>query len=121
MTKTVLPSKTYAFDIDSGEVGGFIDGAEAIRQFIRKTVATARFRFLIYNSEYGSEIEDLIGQDIPLDLLQAEIPRVLKEALIYDDRITDVSNFVLSREDDKLTVTFDVTTREGVITEGVTL
>lgn len=120
ITREPGPSKTYSFDMDTGAIGGFIDGREAIRQFVRKAIATARFRFIVYDSQYGSELEDLIGQDVSLPLLQAEIPRVIREALIYDDRINDVTNFVIDRAGDAVHVSFTVETVEGVIDDEVT-
>ncbi|NOU98490.1 DUF2634 domain-containing protein [Paenibacillus planticolens] len=121
VTRVIGPSKTYEIFGPPYEVGGVIDGSAAIRQFIRKAIATARSRFMIYNSQYGCEIADLIGQDTPMELLQAEVPRIIREALIYDDRINNVSNFVLGRAGDQLSVSFDVTTSEGVIKEGVVI
>ena len=120
---TPQPSRTYALNFDTGEVGGMIDGEAAIRQAIRKAIATARFRYLIYGYEhlYGCGLEDLIGQDLPMELLNAEIPRVISEALLIDDRITDVYGFVISREGDALYVAFSVDTTEGTIREGVTV
>lgn len=121
ITKVIAPSRTYAFDFDAGEVGGTVDGTDALRQFVRKTIMTARFRFPIYNSQYGCELDDLIGQDVPLPLLQTEIPRVIKEALIYDARIRDVRDFVIIRDNDRLYVSFYVDTVSGTFTEEVTL
>lgn len=121
VAKVVAPSKTYALDLETGDIGAVVDGAEAVRQFIRKAIATARFRFMAYGPEYGCELDELIGQDIPLSLLQAEIPRVIREALIYDGRINDVDGFVITRDSDKLYVSFNAYTTEGVINEGVTL
>lgn len=117
----IPPSKTYTLDFDTGNVGELIDGKEAVRQFIRKAIATARFRFLIYNNAYGCELDDLIGQDVPTALLEAEIPRVISEALIYDERIRDVNNFAVERTGDALYVSFDVLTTEGIIREEVTI
>lgn len=108
-----IPTRTYALNLETGEIGGIIDGETAIRQFIRKTVLTARFRFLIYNDMYGCELEDLIGQDVPFDLLQSEVPRVITDALIYDDRVEDVTNFEIKRESDKLYIAFTVVLTEG--------
>lgn len=121
---TPQPSRTYALDFASGEVGGMIDGEAAIRQAIRKAIMTARFRYLIYGYEhlYGCDLEDLIGQDLPIELLNAEVPRVISEALLVDDRITDVYNFSISREGDGLYVSFFVDTADGAtITEEVTV
>jgi phage baseplate assembly protein W len=121
ITQNIKPSKTYSFDFDTGEVGGIIDGIDAIRQFVRKALATPRFRHLIYNSEYGSELETLIGSDVTAQLLQAEIPRIIREALIYDDRVKDVTDVTITRDRDRLYISFTVSTIEGVITEEVTV
>jgi len=96
--------RTYALDLS-----GTIDGRDAIIQFVDKAIRTARYRFPIYDWDYGCEIEDLIGQDVSVALLEAEIPRVIREALIYDDRIDNVGGFELRREADKLYVSFFVT------------
>ena len=113
------PSKTYR--LGDGTIGGLIDGEEALRQFIVKAVRTARFRFLIYDDDYGSELEDLIGADISPELLQTEIPRIIREALVYDDRISDVVDFVINRESNNLYVAFRVVTTDGTeLTEEVT-
>ncbi|KQL18863.1 DUF2634 domain-containing protein [Cytobacillus solani] len=110
---TVEPSKTYRLSYESNEISGLIDGEEALRQFIIKAITTARFRFLIYDEQYGSELDELIGADVSLELLQMEIPRVITEALIYDDRVADVTDFEVTRDGDKLFVSFRVVTTEG--------
>ena len=120
----VQPSRTYALNFDTGEVGGIIDGEAAIRQAIRKAIMTARFRYLIYGYEhlYGCELEDLIGQDLPIELLNAEVPRLISEALLVDDRIEDVYNFTIERKGDGLYVSFFVDTMDGgTISEEVTV
>lgn len=108
-----LPLKTYEFDFDTGEIGGFISGEDAIRQFIRKALVTPRFRCLIYDDTYGSELEDLIGQDISAALLGTELERIITEALIYDDRIIGVYDFEFEREADVLYASFTVETIYG--------
>ncbi|AHM66847.1 phage protein [Paenibacillus polymyxa SQR-21] len=117
----VEPSRTYALDLDSGAVGGVIDGREAIRQFILKAILTSRFHFSIYDEDYGCELEDLIGQDVPMELLETEIPRVITEALIYDDRIDDVYGFDITQEADNLFVSFFVDTDNDTIPMEVTI
>jgi phage baseplate assembly protein W len=121
----VIPSRTYEFDFDSGEfTGSVIDGDSAIRQFIRKALVTARYRFLIYDKEYGSEMETLLGQDLTNELLENEIPRIVREALIYDERIADVFDISITKDpgDDKMFVSFSIATTDGTtISEEVTL
>ncbi|MDQ0154904.1 DUF2634 domain-containing protein [Robertmurraya andreesenii] len=122
VTVRPAPSKTYQLNANTNEIGSLIDGEQAIRQFIVKAVKTARFRFLIYDDQYGSELDDLIGADVSDALLQVEIPRVIREALIYDDRVDDVVNFDITREGDRLYVEFTVVLADGTtLTEGVTI
>ncbi|MEK3995454.1 DUF2634 domain-containing protein [Psychrobacillus sp. FSL K6-2365] len=102
----IEPSLTYSLLPNS--IGGKIDGLEAIRQFIAKAIKTARDRFLIYDDQYGCDLESLIGANVTRELLDEEIPRVITEALIYDDRISDVVDFVITNEDDKVFVSFTV-------------
>lgn len=115
-TATPQTSRTYSFDFDTGAVGGIINGEDAMRQAIRKAVATARWRFLIYNGDYGCEIDDIVTED-PSD---SEIERVITEALLADDRISDVNSFEISRDGDIVYVSFYVVTVEGAFEMEVT-
>lgn len=90
-----------------------LEGPDALRIWITKTLLTARYRFPIYSFAYGCEMEDFIGYDIPRAVLEAEIPRVITEALIYDNRINDVRDFSIERESDYLIVEFTVITFDG--------
>lgn len=118
----IQPSKTFALDSENGRIGEYIDGEPAIQQFIRKAINTARNRYLIYSDAYGSEVEDLLGQNLPFSVLEIEIPRLIEDAIIYDDRVQAVSNFKLTQEGDKLFVSFTVAlTNGGTVESEVTL
>jgi hypothetical protein len=109
----IEPSKTWALDFENGTLGGFIDGDEAIKQFALKALITERSKYAIYTDDYGTELLDLIGEDVTADLLESEIPRMVEEALIYDDRIDSVSDIVLTRDGDKLYISFQLVTVTG--------
>ena len=109
----VGPSLT--FNIRGKRLGALIDGKEAIQQFIEKAIRTARSNYLIYDDSYGSDIDYIISQSLPLDVLQIELPRLIEEALISDDRIDSVSDFNLSQEKDGLLVEFTVELTNGEI------
>lgn len=114
----IEPSRTYEFDFDKGDfTGSMIDTNNAIEQFVRKALVTARFRYLIYDRDFGSELESLIGSDVTKELLEAEIPRIITEALIYDERIADVYGFTIEKQpgDDQTFVSFFVSTVDGDI------
>lgn len=112
---TAEPSKTYA--LLNGRIGGTIDGEEAVMQFISKAIRTARNRFLIYTDEYGSELSELIGENVTRELLDDEIPRIITEAIIYDDRIASVDNFTITTTSDNVNVAFTVTLATGQTVE----
>lgn len=98
-----------------------LEGVDALRIWITKALLTARYRWPIYSSAFGCELEDIIGYDLPRAVLESEIPRFVREALIYDDRIEDVKDFVIERGGDWLKVTFTVVTFDGqTLRQGVT-
>lgn len=110
------PSKTYYFDFETGRIGRrLIDGIEAIEQFIKKTIKTARFKYPIYSDEYGCEMEDNIGANVSRGFLESETIRTITEALVYDDRIEDVGEFEITFDGDEMNVYFKVTSIEGTI------
>jgi hypothetical protein len=72
---TELPSKTYRLDLDKGRIIGKVDGLAAVNQAIRKALITPRFRCLIYEQPYGSELKDaIITQDATPEYAAATIP-----------------------------------------------
>lgn len=103
-----ITSKTYYLDFDGGTIQGLVDGETAIRQAIHKALNTNVWLPLIYDGTYGSELEGLIGGSYSMDYLQAEVPRMVKEALIYDDRIDSVSDVSVYVSGDIIYVEFTV-------------
>lgn len=107
----IAPSLTYR--IVGDRIIGRVDGIEAIQQFIAKAIRTAWNRFLIYDDQYGCELESLVGADVTRELLDDEIPRVIREALIYDDRIESVRNFAIMHSGDGAHIKFSVYLTNG--------
>lgn len=88
-------TRTYKLDIGAGRVVGFVDGIEAMKQAITKILLTERFAYLIYSWNYGIELNDLIGKSLPV--LSSEIKRVIREALLADSRIRDITDFTVEQ------------------------
>lgn len=112
------PTKTYALDFDTGRIKGSVDGVEACYQFIRKAIITPRFKCLIYDNQYGSEIKQTItSDDASESYIKARLPHLIKDAVINDDRIknVDTDTFNFSMEDDRLCVEITVETIYGEI------
>ena len=109
----VGPSKTWAIGFENGTIGGFIDDDVAFIQFAQKALMTERSKYAIYSDDYGTELLDLIGEDATAELLESEIPRMVEETLIYDDRIDEVVDIILTRDGDKLYISFRLVTITG--------
>lgn len=105
------PSKTYYLDINKNKIIGMCDDEVAIRQAVYMILNTERFEHLIYSWNYGVELKNLIGEN--KTYIIPELERVIKEALIQDDRITDVNNFEFKSEKKNISVTFNVVTDIG--------
>ncbi|MEH6944776.1 DUF2634 domain-containing protein [Bacillus sp. JJ722] len=120
--QAIEPSKTYRINFDgTNRLTGMVDDLDAVKQFSRKALITSRSHFLIYTDDYGCELEDLIGQDVTDAFLESEVPRMVREALIYDDRIIEVNNIRLRREGDALFVALTVISIFGDYTQEVRL
>lgn len=116
-------SRTWRMDLENGRLRTFIDDEDAIRQYIRKALMTSRNRYLIYDDTYGEELRDLIGQNLTQDLMNVEIPRVVREAIEGDDRIQEVSDVKVTQyNSDGILIEVTVITITGLfIAEGVTV
>jgi len=105
------PSLTFGIDFDRGRVIGMVDGLDAVKQAVFLILQTERYRHLIYTPDYGCELEGLVGRD-PL-FVQSEIKRRIREALMQDDRIEDVTNFSIQFDGDNALVRFTVISTFG--------
>lgn len=107
-----IPSKTYR--LLNGRITGWIDDLAAIRQSIEKVLCTERFTWPIYTDNYGVELKSLIGENI--DLVIAEVERIIREALSVDDRVIEVKDFNVTKESrNTILVSFFVLTIYGQI------
>ena len=101
------PSLTYYLDMDKKRISGMIDNQEAIKQAVIKILNTERYAYVIYNSEYGVELERLVGADY--DFIVSDLKRTISEALMADDRVLSISDFKIQKTGvDSLTASFTV-------------
>ncbi|BBI32053.1 DUF2634 domain-containing protein [Cohnella abietis] len=111
------PSRTYRLDLINKRMAGVVDGLEAVRQAVLKILQTDRFDHYVYSGDYGSEISRL-GGGTPL-LMQSQIAHRIKEALLQDDRISDVMDIQITVSGDNALATFTVVTDFGNFTSEV--
>lgn len=108
------PSQTYNLEYDKdNQIRGYCDELKAMRQAVYKILNTERYKYIIYSWNYGIELEDLFGQPIPY--VYAELQRRIEEALLNDDRITNVHDFEFSNNQGDVLAVFYVDTIYGTI------
>ena len=68
-----------------------IEGNEAIKVWVYKALLTPRYSYSIYSWDYGSELMDLIGKAYTPSLTKEEAKRYIKEALLINPYILEVT------------------------------
>lgn len=94
-TFEILPTKTYMIDHVNKRIIGTIEDRDAVMQFIHKVLSTDKYSFEIYDWYYGNELLKLVGHSY--DYVVTRIPNIFREALLVDDRITDVRDFTFTK------------------------
>lgn len=87
----IAPSLTYRIDFENNRIIGRVDEKEAVFQFIRKVLSIDKYSYASYDWYYGNEILTLVGQSY--DYIVLELPRIISEALLVDDRITYIDEW----------------------------
>lgn len=109
-----LPSLTWKLNAERQVIEQKIDGLEALKQALGLILRTERMEYEIYSADYGTELEELFGQPIPLVYVNLE--ENLKEALMQDDRVEAVTNFSFTRpERNTILAAFTVIAAEGAL------
>lgn len=106
------------FDFEAGEFVQSPDGkilesndpGTTFQQFVRLMAITRRGAYPIYDFQFGTDIYDLIGQDV--ELVIARINRVVRESL-SDSRILNVSSSIESHTDEGFFVAINVADARG--------
>ncbi|MDO4754446.1 MAG: DUF2634 domain-containing protein [Bacillota bacterium] len=107
-----IPSRTYRLSDEPKSGSGYVDGIEAVIQAIYKILNTERYKYTIYSWNYGIELLDLFGE--PMSYVISEIETRIREALLVDERITDIRDFECGIEGKRiLSVRFKVHTIYG--------
>lgn len=114
------PTKTFLIDWSSKQISGMDEGLLAMRQAVEIILQNERFEWQIYSSNFGSELETLVGEE--RDFIESELPRRIEDAFSGDSRILTVENFVFTEKiPGELSCSFDVKTVYGTLTEEVSV
>ena len=77
------------------------EGAETLEQWITMALATDRFRWEIYDNQYGTEFKNMIEASVPEEEAESETIRVLRDALLPDPRIASVTSVKVTQGRDE--------------------
>jgi hypothetical protein len=112
-----LSEKTYRFDFDTGRLTSeLISGLEGVRQFVMLSLRIPRYAHAIYSADTGNELEETLSDpETTTEYKMTEIPRLITEAIIYDERINRVHTFDIEQIEDTFRVSFLVDTAAGVL------
>lgn len=92
-----------------------IEGNDALQVWIYFALRSARFRFTAYSPDYGSEIDNLIGQPFDGDITALELRRYITEALMINPYIEELSGWQTSRKGSHIFIGFDCRTIYGTM------
>jgi len=115
--------KELAFDFETEQLktkGGqyfYVEKNEAIKIWIWKALHASRFAYLAYSTNYGNEINTLIGRYLAKQLLYSELKRLIEEALLCNPYITSLTEFEVEQKGSQVYCTFSVNTIYGSVAE----
>lgn len=113
----IVEQPSYTYKQLEQVIQGHVDNIEAVKQSIKKILNTERYEHVIYDWNYGIELSDLIGKEKLY--VCSELKTRIEEALLQDDRIISVSNFVFDSNKTNVTIKFLVTTVYGDLNENL--
>ena len=98
--------------IENGEFK-IVEGNEAIKVWVYKSLLTANKEFSIYSWDYGTELYNLIGKPYTRSLINSEAKRYIEEALLINPYILEVNVIDSNFEGWSLTCNIKITTIYG--------
>lgn len=90
-----------------------VEGNEAVKVWVYKALLTPRYNYSIYTWDYGSELLDLIGKAYTPSLTKEEAKRYVKEALLINPYILEVTVMDTDFKNDLLSADIKIVTIYG--------
>lgn len=118
--------KELAFDFKTGQLktkGGqyyYVEKNEALKVWIWFALFSSRYTYLAYSTNYGNEINTLIGRYLAKQLLYSELKRMIEEALLCNPYIVSLTDFQVEQKGSKVLCTFSVNTIYGNVAQTYT-
>ena len=89
------PSLTWLIDKEQNQVSRMDEGLEAVRQAVEIALSVERFRWQIYSTNFGAELDDLIGKTAKgwstdrMSLVDLTVLRLAVWEILYNPEIPD--------------------------------
>ena len=102
--------KEYAYDFDTNELklrdgkNYLVEGNEALKIWIFKAIVTARYKYIAYSEQFGTEIFEVIGTTLSSEAKKAEVRRYIIETLMVNPYILSIERIELSQIKDNLDI-----------------
>lgn len=100
--------KEYAWDFkenkfiyENGKIK-VLKGLEGLKVWIYKVLTTPRYRYKAYTTDFGHELDELVGKTLSSAVVESESHRYIKECLLINPYITEVNDTKVSIEGDKV-------------------
>ena len=119
---TITVPKEFAWDCDNNDFllvdGKFqiVTGKEALKVWIRKALKTPNSTYAAYSTDYGSNLDSLVGTRLSISLIESESKRIVWECISINTHITGMNNFSVDTTKDILTISFTALTDQGEVT-----
>lgn len=114
--------REYAYDYENNCLmtrGGhtyLVEKDEALKIWLYHALRVTRYRYEAHSAEYGNELEELVGKGAGREILESEITRYIREAVMVCPYIQEISDFAFLWEAGGCTVSFKVTSIYGRFT-----
>jgi hypothetical protein len=89
-----------ASEPNESRISGIIDGIEAYRKAVWKSLVTPRHTYGVYGGNHGSEFHLLIGRSV--GYAKARIPQMMHDALAQDDRFIRIESIKITHTGQKV-------------------
>lgn len=103
--------KAFKIDFDKKEIGGIIDGQEALEQAVKMALMTQRYRYPAFSHYYGTDYADVFEEGEQKAM--GKLKNAICDSLGYDERIKAVDNFSFEKKGTNMLVKFRVVSIYG--------
>lgn len=89
------PYGNKGYKVVNNKIQGYVNDIDSLKQTVFFILSTERFRYITVSDNVGVELENLYGEDI--NLIEVKLKETIENALLADDRITEIRDFKLTR------------------------